>query len=147
MSPQVSIIVPVFNEGDLVVPLMHRHEVEAGDGIRCRIVASRGGLLAQAAVHNRTEDLNVTSVALEAGDTLDFIVDPTGLVVIDGAANHATYDDAPSPAERSAIVGQVVDALGIPRDLFDAAMIDGATDLQAYREIVLPLARPVLSAA
>jgi multiple sugar transport system permease protein len=35
---------------------------------------------------------------------------------------------------------------GIPRDLFDAGMIDGATDLQVYREIVLPLARPVLSA-
>lgn len=35
---------------------------------------------------------------------------------------------------------------GIPRDLFDAAVIDGAGDLQVYREIVLPLARPVLSA-
>ena len=56
------------------------HEVEAGDGIRCRIVASRGGVLAQAAIHNRTEDLNVASVELEAGDTVDFIVDiHTGL--------------------------------------------------------------------
>lgn len=35
---------------------------------------------------------------------------------------------------------------GIPRDLFDAAVIDGAGDLQVYREIVLPLAKPVLSA-
>lgn len=35
---------------------------------------------------------------------------------------------------------------GIPRDMFDAAMIDGASDLQIYREIVLPLAKPVLSA-
>lgn len=35
---------------------------------------------------------------------------------------------------------------GIPRDLFDAAMIDGAGDLTVFREIVLPLARPVLSA-
>ena len=35
---------------------------------------------------------------------------------------------------------------GIPRDLFDAAMIDGASDLAVYREIVLPIARPVLSA-
>jgi hypothetical protein len=49
--------------------------------------------------------------------TLDFILDPSGLVVIDGAANRATYDpDAPSPAERSTIVDQVVDALGIPHD-------------------------------
>ncbi len=51
------------------------HEVAAGDGIRCWIVASRGGVLAKAAIHNRTEELNVASVALEAGDTLDFIVD------------------------------------------------------------------------
>ncbi len=35
---------------------------------------------------------------------------------------------------------------GIPRDLFDAAMIDGAGDLTVFREIVLPIARPVLSA-
>lgn len=35
---------------------------------------------------------------------------------------------------------------GIPRDLFDAAMIDGAGDLAVYRQIVLPLAKPVLSA-
>ncbi len=35
---------------------------------------------------------------------------------------------------------------GIPRDLFDAAMIDGAGDLTVFREVVLPLARPVLSA-
>ncbi len=56
------------------------HEVEAGDGIRCRIVASRGGLLAQATVHNRSEDLNVAAVEIAAGDTLDFIVDiHTGL--------------------------------------------------------------------
>ena len=35
---------------------------------------------------------------------------------------------------------------GIPRDLFDAAEIDGASDLQIYRQVVLPLSRPVLSA-
>jgi multiple sugar transport system permease protein len=35
---------------------------------------------------------------------------------------------------------------GIPRDLFDAALIDGASDVAVYREVVLPLARPVLSA-
>ncbi len=35
---------------------------------------------------------------------------------------------------------------GIPGDLFDAAAIDGASDIQMFREIVLPIARPVLSA-
>ena len=48
--------------------------------------------------------------------TLDFIVDQSGLVVIDGAANRDTYDDAPSPAERAVITEQVVDALRIPPD-------------------------------
>ena len=51
------------------------HEVEAGDGIRCWIVSSRGGVLAKTAIHHRTEELNLASIALEAGDTLDFIVD------------------------------------------------------------------------
>ena len=35
---------------------------------------------------------------------------------------------------------------GIPGDLFDAAEIDGASDFQVYRQIVLPLSKPVLSA-
>jgi ABC-type glycerol-3-phosphate transport system permease component len=35
---------------------------------------------------------------------------------------------------------------GIPRDLFDAAMVDGASDVRIYRLIILPLCRPVLSA-
>ncbi|HEY3671012.1 MAG TPA: hypothetical protein VGN51_08760 [Acidimicrobiia bacterium] len=64
--------------------------------------------------------------------TLDFIVDQSGLVVIDGAANRATYDsDAPSPAERSGIVDQVVEALGIPRD---AAQVDAANST-LYHEV------------
>ena len=35
---------------------------------------------------------------------------------------------------------------GIPRDLFDAAVIDGASDVAIYRDLVLPLSRPVLAA-
>jgi ABC-type glycerol-3-phosphate transport system permease component len=34
---------------------------------------------------------------------------------------------------------------GLPEDLFEAARIDGAGHLQAYRHIVLPLSKPVLS--
>ena len=34
--------------------------------------------------------------------------------------------------------------LGIPRDLIDAARIDGATSLQIYLRIVMPLSRPVI---
>ena len=35
---------------------------------------------------------------------------------------------------------------GIPRDLFEAAVMDGAGDLRIYWQIVLPLSKPVLSA-
>ncbi len=51
------------------------HEVEAGDGIRCWIVSNKGGILAKAALHHQTVELNVSSIVLELGDTLDFIVD------------------------------------------------------------------------
>jgi len=36
--------------------------------------------------------------------------------------------------------------LGIPLDLYEAAKLDGATDLGIYVQIILPLIRPVLSA-
>ena len=51
------------------------HEVAQGDGIRCYIVASRGGLLKSVDLHNRKEELNVESISLQKGDTLDFVVD------------------------------------------------------------------------
>jgi multiple sugar transport system permease protein len=35
---------------------------------------------------------------------------------------------------------------GIPRDLFEAAVMDGASDVRIYTRIVLPLCRPVLAA-
>ena len=54
------------------------HEVADGDGIRCRIISSRTGLLAEALVHNRAETLDIDSLTLEAGDTLDFVVDIHG---------------------------------------------------------------------
>jgi len=36
--------------------------------------------------------------------------------------------------------------VGIPNDLYDAAKVDGAGDFRIYREIILPLIRPALSA-
>ncbi len=51
------------------------HEPAVGDGVRCYIVASRGGLLKSATVFNRKEEMNVESIPFEAGDTLDFVVD------------------------------------------------------------------------
>jgi len=61
--------------GTFTVTSKVTHEVAAGDGIRCFIVSNRGGILAKTAIHNRSEELNVASVSLNAGDTIDFIVD------------------------------------------------------------------------
>jgi alpha-glucoside transport system permease protein len=36
--------------------------------------------------------------------------------------------------------------LGIPRDLIDAARIDGASETQVFRRVVLPLGRPAIAA-
>jgi hypothetical protein len=51
------------------------HQVTPGDGIRCWIVSNRHGVLASTALHNRQQSLDVAKVNVEAGDTIDFIVD------------------------------------------------------------------------
>jgi hypothetical protein len=51
------------------------HETSAGDGVRAFISHSRLGQLRTVTAHNSTEDLRVSSTAVQAGDTLDFIVD------------------------------------------------------------------------
>ena len=51
------------------------HEPEAGDGIRAFVSHSLGGLLRSATVHHATEQIDVESVPVKKGDTLDFIVD------------------------------------------------------------------------
>ncbi|KAF0178584.1 MAG: hypothetical protein FD161_1889 [Limisphaerales bacterium] len=62
---------------DCVVSIAGRlaHETSAGDGVRAFITHSRLGQLRTVTVHNAAEDLRVASTAVQAGDTLDFIVD------------------------------------------------------------------------
>ena len=47
--------------------------------------------------------------------TVDLLLDQSGLVVIDAASNHHTYDEAPIPRERAVVAAAVIDALGVPR--------------------------------
>ena len=51
------------------------HQVAAGDGIRCWIVASRHGVLASAVLVNRQQSFDVAPLQVDAGDTIDFVVD------------------------------------------------------------------------
>ncbi|MCC6494497.1 MAG: PSD1 domain-containing protein [Pirellulales bacterium] len=61
--------------GNVKIASVVRHEETAGDGVRCRIVSSRHGLLCEAVLHHQTESLNVAPIDLQPGDTVDFIVD------------------------------------------------------------------------
>lgn len=51
------------------------HEVAQGDGIRGFISGSRQGLIQSADVHNTNTRLDVESLDVKAGDTIDFVVD------------------------------------------------------------------------
>jgi hypothetical protein len=54
------------------------HGVAAGDGVRASIVSSRHGRIRLASVHNAQASLDVPSLEVRAGDTLDFVVDILG---------------------------------------------------------------------
>ncbi len=51
------------------------HEPKPGDGIRGFVVSSRVGLLGSAKLHSDAAELNVPTLAVEAGETIDFLVD------------------------------------------------------------------------
>ncbi len=52
------------------------HAQKEGDGVRARVVSSRYGLLGEWTVHNGSAKAELTTVAVEKGDVLDFVVDP-----------------------------------------------------------------------
>ncbi len=52
------------------------HPQAQGDGIGARIISSRIGLVGRWNVHNTTTKAEIPSVAVEKGDTIDFVVDP-----------------------------------------------------------------------
>ena len=51
------------------------HETAKGDGVRGRVVSSRKGLLGEWVLHNKKTDIKLDAVEVEAGDTIDFVVD------------------------------------------------------------------------
>jgi hypothetical protein len=65
-------------EGTVRVASTVKHDVAAGDGVRASIVSSRFGLIKSALAHNSEATLDVPSVEVRAGDTLDFVVDRHG---------------------------------------------------------------------
>ncbi|MCW5559019.1 MAG: DUF1553 domain-containing protein, partial [Verrucomicrobiae bacterium] len=53
-----------------------KHGAEAGDGVLGRVVSSRSGALGHWEVHNGRRPTELASIAVEAGDTLDFVAEP-----------------------------------------------------------------------
>jgi hypothetical protein len=51
------------------------HKRTEGDGIMCRVLSSRHGVLGAWFIHNTEADTNIYGVTVEAGDTIDFEVD------------------------------------------------------------------------
>ncbi len=87
------------HDGAFSVASTVMHQVAAGNGIRCWIFSSRDGVLSTVALHNQQQPLNVESVSLHKGDTLDFVVD------INGQLNSDQYLWAPIIREVSPAAG------------------------------------------
>ena len=51
------------------------HEPAVGNGIRCWVISSRHGVLKTVEVHTAKVAIDVDGIAVEPGDTLDFVVD------------------------------------------------------------------------
>ena len=69
--------------GTLNVAGKLQHQSENGDGVRGRIVTSRGGPAGQWTVHNSETPTEAAAIAVEPGDTVDFLVDCVGNVTSD----------------------------------------------------------------
>ncbi|WP_235934725.1 PSD1 and planctomycete cytochrome C domain-containing protein [Candidatus Laterigemmans baculatus] len=52
-----------------------KHEAAAGDGIRAFVVSSRAGRLKDAEIHQQEVELTIDRLDVEAGETIDFVVD------------------------------------------------------------------------
>jgi hypothetical protein len=70
------------------------HEAAAGDGIRAFIVSSRMGILRSTTIHQKSVELNVDSLAVEPGETIDFLVDIGEVLNSDQYLWEATISEA-----------------------------------------------------
>ncbi len=61
--------------GEISIQGELKHPAEEGDGIRARVVSSRTGVVGQWDADHQTVGTNVATLQVQAGDTVDFIVD------------------------------------------------------------------------
>ncbi len=61
--------------GTLQITGRLEHQSASGDGVRGRIVSSRGGSLGAWQAHNNMTQMTLKDVSVQAGDTVDFVVE------------------------------------------------------------------------
>lgn len=62
-------------EGTVALRGRVKHPRSEGDGVRCRVVSSRTGLLGEWTAHNGQTPTNLPRIEVRAGETLDFVTD------------------------------------------------------------------------
>ncbi|NDD39126.1 MAG: hypothetical protein EB082_12080, partial [Verrucomicrobia bacterium] len=62
-------------DGTVAVSGALTHPAQQGDGVLARIVSSRTGVIGEAVARNGTAEIKAGDLAVQAGDTLDFIVE------------------------------------------------------------------------
>ncbi|MDB6032540.1 MAG: Protein of unknown function (DUF1553)/Protein of unknown function (DUF1549)/Planctomycete [Verrucomicrobiales bacterium] len=74
------------------------HPTEKGDGVRGRVVSSRGGLLGEWIAYNSKTNITITKVEVKEGDRIDFVADCRSQVGFD-TFNWAPVIKYKSPAK------------------------------------------------
>ena len=69
--------------GEIRIKSRMKHLPEPGNGVRGRIVSSTKGILGEAKVDHSEAELNVASLQVERGDTVDFVADWQGQILHD----------------------------------------------------------------
>jgi len=87
-------------DGTVAVSGALTHANAQGDGVRGRIVSSRAGVVAEGVAQSGSAELKAADLAMNAGDTLDFITDCRA------SSNHDSFNWAPKlkftdPVKRS----------------------------------------------
>ena len=110
--------------GTVRIKSMATHQVAVGDGIRCWVVSNRQGVLASTVLHNRQQSLDVETLRVEQGDTIDFVVDYHADLNSDqflwsAEIHDVAAADGTASAERLTSWNSSSDFGGTPLDLLD----------------------------
>jgi hypothetical protein len=108
-----------------------KHGQKEGDGVRARIVFSRGGKMGEWTVHNGEAKTDVADIAVKKGDTIDFVVDPITNEGFD------SFTWAPTLSETVSKNGQSVTATWSASQAFRGPLPPPLTRTEQYAQALL----------